>query len=87
MLLRLREMEFGRVEHGFTRDHRDRIYFLAAHGRETIPYPVLEDGSISRYADLDALKAPFIVVQLVHPEALGIAELHWTDAKPHNRMP
>lgn len=69
-----------RIEAGFMRNGKGRIFFLRGHGADTIPCPVLADGRILNRGDLN--RVPFrgtTVVDLVHPRDLGITELRWID--------
>lgn len=68
-------MSYGDVEYGFRKDRMGQIFFLATHGRETISFPVLEDGTISPHGDFGTF--PETVVDLVHPKELGISEIQW----------
>jgi len=69
--------QYGRVEYGFMRDCCGFVFFLAPHGRETISFPVLEDGKVSPHGDFGTF--PETVVDLVHPKDIGITELRWAD--------
>jgi len=73
--------QYGRIEHGFMKDKKGKIFFLATHGNTTIPFPVLSDGSVLKRSNLEGLCYPHEVVDLVHPSELGIdpANLRWTD--------
>ena len=76
-------LPFMEIECGFMRDNRGNIIFLTTHGRETVPFPVLEDGSISKHGDVDAL-TPYRRVSLVDPKDIGIDinRLLWTNQTP-----
>lgn len=73
-------MPFQDAESGFMRDHGGKIFFLCTHGRQTMPFPVFRDGTISNQADLDML---LILagkkVKIVHPKDLGITEIKWAN--------
>lgn len=70
---------FGEIEFGFMRDLSGRIFFLKTWGRETVPFPVLEDGRISKHGAMGALEFPTTTITLVHPKELGITEIRWAD--------
>ena len=67
------------VEQGFMKHRSGRIYFLMAHGNDTVPFAVMEDGSISRKADVDAIVPGNIPIDLVHPKDLGITHFRWAE--------
>lgn len=75
-------IEYGKVEYGFMKDADGKIFFLRPHGNETIPHPVLEDGSILSGSNLDGLQSPLQIVDLVDAKDIGIntAALRWTQA-------
>lgn len=73
----LARVAYGTVETGFMRDRNGYIYFLAPWGDETIPFPVLDDNTICCTADLDALRLPTTIVDLVAPKSLGISKIIW----------
>lgn len=70
-------LPYWEVEYGFMRNAWGGIFFLAPHGRETLSFPVLEDGTISPRGDFGIF--PETVVDLVSPKDLGITKLRWAD--------
>lgn len=64
----------------------DRIFFAANRGcgDPAIPFPVLEDGSISTTAVLTNMPEGFgySIVEIVKDEDLGITERRWVDILP-----
>ncbi len=62
---------YGRIEFGFMRNSDGEIFFLAPHGRDTLSYPVLKDGSLVACAEFGTFD--LIEVDLIHPKDLGFA--------------
>jgi len=76
-------LPFGEIRAGFMKNTRGDIFYLGTHGRETIAFPILSDGSISRHADVSALEHPSRRVNLVDPAGIKIdvGNLKWTEEK------
>ena len=74
---------FDEVKCGFMKDGRGNIIFLMPHGQDTIPFPVLKDGSISQHGDISALQPPGTLVNLINASNIGINtdNLRWTKEK------
>ena len=74
---------FGKIRSGFMKKSNGDIIFLGTHGRETVPYAVLVDGTISMHGDVSNLMGVDRSVDLVHPTSLGInpSEIRWTNTK------
>jgi hypothetical protein len=77
----LQKMRMQDVKNGFFRDREGKIFFLHAHGRDTFPFPVMEDGTIDNQADLEALRRGTFggKISLIHPQVLGITEIKWVN--------
>lgn len=63
-------------------DNNKRVYFALLHGRANFPFPVLEDGTVSRHST-DVNIFPTEVVNLVRPQEIGITSIkpEWVDEK------
>ncbi len=67
---------FESVGCGFMRHHDGRIFFLTTWGNETIPFPVLADGTLDQKVDMKLIQDVFSTkVTLVHWKDLGITNL------------
>jgi len=77
----LARLPYKNIEFGFMRHESGRIFFLGTKGSWTVPFPVLEDGTVSREAALEHFPAwpeGFDKeVELIHPRDLGINEIRW----------
>lgn len=66
-------MPFNDIESGFMRDYRGRIFFLRPWGNETLAFPLNEDGTLAKEADLSCIREPNSpVVDLIDWKDLGI---------------
>ena len=63
------------VASGFMREGNGEIFLLLEHGRATIKWPVLEDGTVLNKGEVEY---PGCIVELVNPADLGITAIRWT---------
>jgi hypothetical protein len=79
----LEHARYDTIEHGFMRDSQGRIYFLTTHGHDTLHFPVLTDGTISRQNW--GIRFPTEIVTLIHPNDLGITKFRWAAPRKARR--
>ena len=68
---------YGNIESGLMRDRAGRIFLLRPYGKELLAWPVLEDGTLGKAADLNLtiiLSRDNEEVEMVSGKSLGITE-------------
>ena len=77
----LEEVRWQDLESGFfrRRGNESRVWYAGLVGRTVFPFPVLENGDISKHSSSHEELSPLERIDVLDPASLNIASLNWSD--------
>lgn len=72
---------FGHLQTGFFRicNGEGKIFYVITWGNEPVPFPVREDGLISKRSQGIDMLHPYEEIEIIEAKDLGISEIKWTN--------